>query len=166
MKYAAIALLLSSLGLGAGWWADSQRHAAEVADLRLQVMQRDLDVAAAERDAETEARAIERAGTELTRKVDDAYQNDFARLARLPVERLRHAAATAAPAGTAVRLPELPEATASADAASTDPVPDQGCDRLLTDAAKTTLMLYRLQSWADGLTTTCQPQGGGLPNGN
>jgi len=161
MKYAAIALLLSSLGLGTGWWADSQRHAAEVADLRLQIMRCDLDVAAAERDAETEARAVERAGTELTRKVDDAFQNDLARLARLPVERLRHAAATAAPAGAAVRLPKLPEAAAGADAAGADSVPDQGCDRLLTDAAKTTLMLYRLQSWAAGLATTCQPQGGG-----
>lgn len=164
MKYAAIALLLSSLG--AGWWADSQRHAAEIADLRLQVMQRDLDVAAAERDAETEARAVERAGTELNRKVDDAFQNDLARLARLPIERLRHAAATAAPAGAAVRLPELSEAAAGADAAGADPIPDQGCDRLLTDAAKTTLMLYRLQSWAAGLATTCQPQGGGVPHGN
>lgn len=166
MRYAAIAFLLSGLGLGAGWWADSQRHAAEISGLRLQIMQRDLDVAEAQRAAEATARATENAGVRLTQEIDHAYQADLARLARVPARRLRLAASDAAATGAGLRHPALPGTAGGADAATADPVPDPGCDRLAVDAAKTTLMLYRLQQWAAGLAATHLPQGGGALHGN
>lgn len=160
-RYATLALLLAGLGLGVGWYADRQRHAAEVADLRLTIMRRDLDIAAAERGAEAAARASENAGSQLTREIDDAFQKDLARLDRLPAQRLRRAASDAAATGADLRFPALPSAAGGVDAAGADPLPDPGCDRLAVDAARTTLMLYRLQVWAAGLPATRQPQGGG-----
>lgn len=158
MTRAALLVIVAALALG--WFADRQRHAAVVADLRLQIAERELDIAEAQRAAEADARATENAGVRLTREIDHAYQADLGRLARVPARRLRIAATEAGGAG--LRVAQLPGAAGSPDADTADPVPDPGCDRLAVDAAHTTLMLWRLQTWVAGLDGICrQPQGGG-----
>lgn len=157
MNYLAAAFALLSALLSLGWYADGQKHAVELGELRLELTRKDLDIAAAGRAAEQHARAVEAGQDAITWETDHAYQKDRARLARVPVERLRQRAAAEA-LGNGIRPAPLPHTAGSADAESADPVPDPGCralDRLAVDAAETTLMLHRLQRWAEGIEHSC-----------
>lgn len=138
------------VGAGSGYWLGDRLAQSDLAELRVELVRRDLAIESAGRGAEQHARAVEAVHDAITRETDHAYQKEREHLRRVPADRLRQLA-TAEPLGHGIRAHSLPGATGRTDAAPADPVPDSGCDRLAVDAAETTLMLWHLQTWAKKL---------------